>query len=234
MEKQNIYQDISARTVGEIYLGVVGPVRSGKSTFIKRFMELLVLPEIKDENIHDFDDDREFFTWELEDELESEPIEKPTNGLFSAVNLFDDYEKIEYDSSAYEDINNDDVENLKKDFLHHVYDYCFDLLISDQVTTRYKNEQLNIHNDSDEIMSEDDEIPECDEEYISATYFLNTLKNDLIENIDTDILFNNWYGKKYYRGLKHFLILFALFKKIVALSNLIQRIYHNDIRNMPP
>ena len=50
MEKQNIYQDISARTGGEIYLGVVGPVRSGKSTFIKRFMELLVLPEIKDEN----------------------------------------------------------------------------------------------------------------------------------------------------------------------------------------
>ena len=50
MEKQNIYQDISARTGGEIYLGVVGPVRSGKSTFIKRFMELLVLPAIKDEN----------------------------------------------------------------------------------------------------------------------------------------------------------------------------------------
>ena len=50
MEKQNIYQDISARTGGEIYLGVVGPVRSGKSTFIKRFMELLVLPEIHEEN----------------------------------------------------------------------------------------------------------------------------------------------------------------------------------------
>lgn len=50
MEKQNIYQDIFARTKGEIYLGVVGPVRSGKSTFIKRFMELMVLPEIRDEN----------------------------------------------------------------------------------------------------------------------------------------------------------------------------------------
>lgn len=182
--------------------------------YLKIYKEMLKdHPEIKNENIYDFDDDREFFTWELEDELESEPIEKPTNGLFSAVNLFDDYEKIEYDSSAYEDINNDDVENLKKDFLHHVYDYCFDLLISDQVTTRYKNEQLNIHNDSDEIMSEDDEIPECDEEYISATYFLNTLKNDLIENIDTDILFNNWYGKKYYRGLKHFLILLDFFSE---------------------
>ena len=43
MEKNNIYQDISARTGGEIYLGVVGPVRSGKSTFIKRFLELMVL-----------------------------------------------------------------------------------------------------------------------------------------------------------------------------------------------
>ena len=50
MEKQNIYQDISIRTGGEIYLGVVGPVRSGKSTFIKRFMEMMVLPEILDEN----------------------------------------------------------------------------------------------------------------------------------------------------------------------------------------
>lgn len=50
MEKQNIYQDIFARTGGEIYLGVVGPVRSGKSTFIKRFMEQMVLPEIADEN----------------------------------------------------------------------------------------------------------------------------------------------------------------------------------------
>ena len=50
MERHNIYQDISVRTGGEIYLGVVGPVRSGKSTFIKRFLELMVLPEIADEN----------------------------------------------------------------------------------------------------------------------------------------------------------------------------------------
>ena len=35
----NIYQDIAARTRGEIYIGVVGPVRTGKSTFIKRFAE---------------------------------------------------------------------------------------------------------------------------------------------------------------------------------------------------
>lgn len=48
MDKYNVYQDMSRRTGGEIYLGVVGPVRTGKSTFIKRFMELVVLPEMKD------------------------------------------------------------------------------------------------------------------------------------------------------------------------------------------
>ena len=44
MENLNIYQDIKSRTQGDIYIGVVGPVRTGKSTFIKRFMELLILP----------------------------------------------------------------------------------------------------------------------------------------------------------------------------------------------
>lgn len=47
---QNLYQDIKSRTGGEIYIGVVGPVRTGKSTFIKRFMDVIVLPGIKDEN----------------------------------------------------------------------------------------------------------------------------------------------------------------------------------------
>ena len=42
----NIYQDIAARTGGDFYIGVVGPVRTGKSTFIKRFMDNLVLPNI--------------------------------------------------------------------------------------------------------------------------------------------------------------------------------------------
>ena len=46
----NLYKDIQTRTGGEIYLGVVGPVRTGKSTFIKRFMDLCVLPGIEDEN----------------------------------------------------------------------------------------------------------------------------------------------------------------------------------------
>ncbi|MCT4598745.1 MAG: stage IV sporulation protein A [Vallitalea sp.] len=50
MGEYDIYKDIRARTNGEIYMGVVGPVRTGKSTFIKRFMDLLVLPNI--ENVH--------------------------------------------------------------------------------------------------------------------------------------------------------------------------------------
>lgn len=50
MDNYNVYNDIKARTNGEIYIGVVGPVRTGKSTFIKRFMELMVLPGIEDEH----------------------------------------------------------------------------------------------------------------------------------------------------------------------------------------
>ena len=46
---KKLYQDIAARTGGEIYIGVVGPVRTGKSTFIKKFMDTLVLPNIDDE-----------------------------------------------------------------------------------------------------------------------------------------------------------------------------------------
>ncbi|SHH11834.1 stage IV sporulation protein A [Tepidibacter thalassicus] len=45
----NIYEDILKRTQGDIYIGVVGPVRTGKSTFIKKFMELLVIPNIENE-----------------------------------------------------------------------------------------------------------------------------------------------------------------------------------------
>ena len=53
MDKMNtntydLYRDIQKRTGGDIYLGVVGPVRTGKSTFIKRFMDLMVIPQIRD------------------------------------------------------------------------------------------------------------------------------------------------------------------------------------------
>ena len=49
MEDNHLYQDIAKRTDGDIYVGVVGPVRTGKSTFIKRFMDLLVIPNIDNE-----------------------------------------------------------------------------------------------------------------------------------------------------------------------------------------
>ena len=48
MDQTTLYRDIAGRCDGDIYLGVVGPVRTGKSTFIKRFMELLVLPGMED------------------------------------------------------------------------------------------------------------------------------------------------------------------------------------------
>ena len=48
MDAYHIYQDIQARTNGEIYIGVVGPVRTGKSTFVRRFMELAVLPNLEE------------------------------------------------------------------------------------------------------------------------------------------------------------------------------------------
>jgi len=49
MTQDQIYQNIAQRTGGDIYIGVVGPVRSGKSSFIKRFAELMLLPRIKNE-----------------------------------------------------------------------------------------------------------------------------------------------------------------------------------------
>lgn len=49
MAEHSLYHDIARRTGGDIYLGVVGPVRTGKSTFIKKFMELMVIPNIIDD-----------------------------------------------------------------------------------------------------------------------------------------------------------------------------------------
>lgn len=50
MNKVELFKDISKRTDGDVYLGIVGAVRTGKSSFIKKFMELVVLPNIADEN----------------------------------------------------------------------------------------------------------------------------------------------------------------------------------------
>jgi len=49
VEEYDVYRDIAERTEGSIYIGVVGPVRTGKSTFIKRFMDLIVLPNMDNE-----------------------------------------------------------------------------------------------------------------------------------------------------------------------------------------
>ena len=49
MTNNDIYCDIAERTDGDIYIGVVGPVRTGKSTFIKKFMETLVIPNIEND-----------------------------------------------------------------------------------------------------------------------------------------------------------------------------------------
>lgn len=84
----HLYRDIQERTDGEIYIGVVGPVRTGKSTFIKRFMELLVLPGIADEH------DRERATDELPQSADgktimtTEPKFIPKEAV--SVNLFGD------------------------------------------------------------------------------------------------------------------------------------------------
>ena len=50
MEKFDLIEDIAKRTGGDIYIGAAGPVRGGKSTFIRNFMELLVLDNIRDEH----------------------------------------------------------------------------------------------------------------------------------------------------------------------------------------
>ena len=46
MQAYDLYQDIAQRTQGDVYVGVVGPVRTGKSTFIRRLMEKMIIPAI--------------------------------------------------------------------------------------------------------------------------------------------------------------------------------------------
>ena len=83
MENLEIYEDIKARTDGDIYVGVVGPVRTGKSTFIKNFMDLLVIPNI--ENSYKKEDMTKYgefvcsaFHW-LPIEKQKEQVEKMEN-----------------------------------------------------------------------------------------------------------------------------------------------------------
>ena len=51
MASYEIYQDMATRTGGDVYIGVVGPVRTGKSTFIQKFMDQVVLPRIENEDL---------------------------------------------------------------------------------------------------------------------------------------------------------------------------------------
>ena len=53
MEQYDIYKDIAERTEGNIYIGVIGAVRTGKSTFIKRFTDMLVLKNIDDDYVRE-------------------------------------------------------------------------------------------------------------------------------------------------------------------------------------
>ena len=53
MSNSSIYNDIAVRTGGDIYIGVVGPVRTGKSTFIKRFMDTIVLPNMENDALRE-------------------------------------------------------------------------------------------------------------------------------------------------------------------------------------
>ena len=53
MSNSSIYSDIATRTGGDIYIGVVGPVRTGKSTFIKRFMDSIVIPNMEDDSVRE-------------------------------------------------------------------------------------------------------------------------------------------------------------------------------------
>ncbi|MBQ3506275.1 MAG: stage IV sporulation protein A, partial [Clostridia bacterium] len=57
MDNYSVYEDMANRTGGDIYIGVVGPVRTGKSTFIKRFMETLVLPQATGEKLREMTDE---------------------------------------------------------------------------------------------------------------------------------------------------------------------------------
>lgn len=53
MDAFSVYKDIEARTQGQFLVGVVGPVRTGKSTFVRRFMELLALPGMDEQDRRD-------------------------------------------------------------------------------------------------------------------------------------------------------------------------------------
>lgn len=97
-EKQtDLYKDIQMRTGGEIYIGVVGPVRTGKSTFIKRFMQQMVLPAIEDEEerkraideLPQSSDGKTIMTTEPKFIPKEAPLIELEEGTFAKIRLID-------------------------------------------------------------------------------------------------------------------------------------------------
>ena len=82
-----IYRDIAGRTNGDIYIGVVDPVRTGKSTFISKFMQTLVLPNIADKNIRERTLDELPQSADGKTVMTTQPKFVPANGV--TVNLSD-------------------------------------------------------------------------------------------------------------------------------------------------
>ena len=86
--EQSLYRDIAMRTGGDIYIGVVGPVRTGKSTFIKKFMESMVIPFIDSEYIKSmkYSDEKGFGTYSkvVSSETVEEMIEFTKNKINKA------------------------------------------------------------------------------------------------------------------------------------------------------
>ncbi|MBO4601399.1 MAG: stage IV sporulation protein A [Bacilli bacterium] len=112
MKKKDIIEAISARGGGEIYLGVVGPVRVGKSTFIKRFIENLVVPNISDEFTKKKCLDEIPQTAEGKTIMTTEPKFVPSNGAVISIDKFETNIKLVdcvgyviKDANGYEDEN---------------------------------------------------------------------------------------------------------------------------------
>lgn len=177
--------------------------------------------EIKEEYVHDLDKKRDVYNQNLIIVLDNyykeieNPDSDPINTLTKHYADEEDEEIIKYDSSAYLDINNDDVKDIKKDFLHHVYDYCFDLLLSTKVRSRYKKEQLAIEDENKGLFfDENKRIHTCDQAYLQASYYLNQVViADVGECCSPSVLINNYLGKKYYSVFKILFLYFDAFSE---------------------
>ena len=102
---KDIYSNIAERTGGDIYIGVVGPVRTGKSTFIKRFMETLVIPNIPSE-------------FKRERALDELPQSAAGKTIMTTEPKFIPEEAVEVDLGAGHDLP--DVHDGTADVLHSV------------------------------------------------------------------------------------------------------------------